>query len=330
MAEIGQLALHRLRLNVVATLTILTSWGVANAQQVAVPPSLRPAVTGQDAAVRFRSANSGPLNSAADAVPIASATRLSAADLDRNQIEQRLRLILGSRLWQKSKGTQRVYELRTGQQLVATLIFDDRRSGVLCQVPAGVLDQLSVLFRALHHLPADSAQRTAVLSIERTDPAQLRQAIDAYQQQAKTPKDDEGAEIRRGYTTGGLALVNFVFQEDATDAAEGEGAEAPARIPPATGGLDVDVDVQTLPDLDVIILRGRDRDVRKLTQIIQELERLSRETQPRVRVYALEHANSAAVVEVLEDVTDDLTVGAGARKCYLLGQAQRHFAHRLG
>ena len=65
--------------------------------------------------------------------------------------------------------------------------------------------------------------------------------------------------------------------------------------------LDVDVDVQTLPDLDVIILRGRNQDVQKLREIIEDLERLSRETQPRVHVIQLQHANSDAVTEILED-----------------------------
>ena len=147
-----------------------------------------------------------------------------------------------------------------------------------------VLDQLSVLFRALNRLPADADQRTAVLSIERTDPDQLRQAIDAYQQQDAVPAPDDSSNIGRGYTTGGLALVNFVFQDEAAEASDGDAQPTPAAPAPLrVGGLDVDVDVQTLPDLDVIILRGRDRDVRKLTEIIQELERLSRETQPRIR-----------------------------------------------
>jgi type II secretion system protein D len=128
-------------------------------------------------------------------------------------------------------------------------------------------------------------------------------------------------------STTGLALVNFVFQEAAGEGAANDVAPQPfpANAPPpppnpgveqgpgivqgraGTGGLDVDVDVQTLPDLDVIILRGRDRDVQKLTEIIQELERLSQETQPQVQVYLLTHANSQAVTEILQDVAEDLT-----------------------
>ena len=107
--------------------------------------------------------------------------------------------------------------------------------------------------------------------------------------------------------------MNFVLQEEQLPAdlppATGD---APAAAPPATeltpgGGLDVDVEVQTLPDLDVIILRGRDRDVQKLTEIIQELERLSRETQPLIRIYQLRFARSEAVAEIVQQVSDDLT-----------------------
>jgi hypothetical protein len=45
-------------------------------------------------------------------------------------------------------------------------------------------------------------------------------------------------------------------------------AAAPLRRPSA------DVQVEALPDLDVMILRGRDPDVEELSRIIQEIERL--------------------------------------------------------
>ena len=74
---------------------------------------------------------------------------------------------------------------------------------------------------------------------------------------------------------------------------------------------DVDVEVETLPDLDVIILRGRDRDVERLSKIIQELERLSEATQPEIRIRPLQHANSEAVGEIVERVREDI---AGVRQ----------------
>lgn len=68
-----------------------------------------------------------------------------------------------------------------------------------------------------------------------------------------------------------------------------------------------DVDVQPLPDLDVLILRGRDPDVDELVRIIQEIERLSDETAPEIEVYFLRHVKGEALNELIEEVLDDLT-----------------------
>ncbi len=68
-----------------------------------------------------------------------------------------------------------------------------------------------------------------------------------------------------------------------------------------------DVEVQPLPDLDVLILRGRDPDVDELVRIIQEIERLSDETAPEIEVYFLRHVKGEALNELIEDVLDDLT-----------------------
>ena len=56
----------------------------------------------------------------------------------------------------------------------------------------------------------------------------------------------------------------------------------------------MDVNVETLPDLDIVILRGRDRDVEELARIIEELERLSAEAEPEIEVYPLRHVRGTA------------------------------------
>ncbi len=59
--------------------------------------------------------------------------------------------------------------------------------------------------------------------------------------------------------------------------------------------LGADVQVEILPDLDAIILRGRDRDLKELQRIIEEIERLSAETEPAIDIYLLRHASGEAV-----------------------------------
>ena len=73
------------------------------------------------------------------------------------------------------------------------------------------------------------------------------------------------------------------------------------------------MDIESLPDLDVIILRGTDQDLEQLADIIKQLERISQETQPEIRVFMLQHAQSQAINEVLEDTSDELTGGRQGR-----------------
>jgi general secretion pathway protein D len=93
--------------------------------------------------------------------------------------------------------------------------------------------------------------------------------------------------------------------------------EAPGQVPgqPPTEGQPAqpllpairgDVDVETLPDLDVIILRGRQRDVEELSRIIAELERLSAITEPKIEVYRLRHVNCMALTRLILEVQTDL------------------------
>ncbi len=67
--------------------------------------------------------------------------------------------------------------------------------------------------------------------------------------------------------------------------------------------LGTEVEVESLPDLDVVILRGNQRDVDEVVRIIQEIERLSAESEPTIEVLPLAHVGSeklAAMVNQLK------------------------------
>lgn len=90
-----------------------------------------------------------------------------------------------------------------------------------------------------------------------------------------------------------------------------------SETPPANSGNLPDfggnVDVELLPDLDVIILRGRDQDLQQLADIIEQLETISQQTQPEVEVYPLQNSNSDALVEVINEVLPELIQGRQGR-----------------
>jgi len=77
--------------------------------------------------------------------------------------------------------------------------------------------------------------------------------------------------------------------------------------------LGTDVEVEALPDLGVIILRGRDRDVAELARIIEEIERLSAETEPAIEIYPLRHVGGEALVALVDQVNQALLGGRQGR-----------------
>ena len=73
------------------------------------------------------------------------------------------------------------------------------------------------------------------------------------------------------------------------------------------------IELEFLPDLDVIILRGRNQDLEQLAEIIQQLELLSEQTQPEVEVYPLQHVNADAMAALITQVNTDLIRGRQGR-----------------
>ena len=122
---------------------------------------------------------------------------------------------------------------------------------------------------------------------------------------------------------GAVDLVSYLFEP--VDAEAAPASEAPQGEPrPLTleeveqrrdrlRGLGVDIEIETLPDLDVIILRGRTRDVEDVTRIIEEIERLSEATQPVMEIYRLLHAPGIAVVDIIDQIAEDLVGGRQGR-----------------
>lgn len=124
-------------------------------------------------------------------------------------------------------------------------------------------------------------------------------------------------------------LVSMIFQPEAAQAqqpppvAPGPDAPGPDRDaeedgrpvpPPIPGEADGEVgergvigpvQIEFLEGLDVIVIRGNKRDVERVTRIIEDIERLSAQTQPVVEVYRLNHANNEAVVAIVLEIYNE-------------------------
>jgi general secretion pathway protein D len=77
------------------------------------------------------------------------------------------------------------------------------------------------------------------------------------------------------------------------------------------GDLIGPVQIEFLEDLDIVIIRGHKRDVERVIQIINEIERLSAATQPAVEIYPLKHVDGQAMATLITQIYDQ---ALGARQ----------------
>jgi type II secretion system protein D len=98
---------------------------------------------------------------------------------------------------------------------------------------------------------------------------------------------------------------------------------APADQPPAGQpqpaeeagdmGLLGPVQIEYLEGLDAIVIRGSQRDVERVMQIIEDIERLSAETEPVIDLYELKHVGGEAMAAIVTQLYDQVLAGRQGR-----------------
>jgi type II secretion system protein D len=273
---------------------------------------------------------------------------LRLANLPAEKMESVLHDLLGERLkpMQNAAGPRVgwLFLPASGQQV--ELVFDRQQNEVTLRGPAGLVEQLRRLIATIDSTPmsSDRDRVTRVIQLRRANPGQVLRIIEAYrsgQRDGQPPPPSNAAPhprdiSRLGNPLGGLSLTdtpfvgrasNVVFRCQSpnngaappagaspirtTQRPEEKGAVPPGR--PRFPSLDSDLEVETLPDLDTLILRGRPHEVEELRRIIEEIERLSAETQPEIDIVYLNYVSCEALATIIKQVDPDLTSGRQGR-----------------
>ncbi|MBI2478841.1 MAG: hypothetical protein HYV60_09460, partial [Planctomycetia bacterium] len=238
------------------------------------------------------------------------------------QLQQQLSAMFGNRLSVRRVGPREILLLELSQQPPSQLEieFDQVRSGVLIGGPTNAVNQVDVLLHALGSDNHGTGLRTQVFRIHRTNHRSLQQLIRPEAVPSPLPAANNYQPMGKAapqFPHNAVVPARYLFQEE--NPAEGQPVPAPATQPNAVEPLEnplrqfEGVEIESLPDLDVIILRGRDQDLEQLAEIIQQLERISQETQPEVRIYPLRHAQSEAVAEIVTQANNDLVSGRAGK-----------------
>lgn len=248
-------------------------------------------------------------NAAVTASSTTESTSIRLHQITAQQCQQGLKRLLGPDL-QDLTGNQ--FRFATSQTSSVTLTFDtDAR---VCQLNGDrtLVRQLAALIQRFEDSQKRvSGQSFRFIPLKNVSPDLLNKAIGIWKQTAGSRENAQSSspDLR---TASMVRPVGFVQQTD--DAANrimpgnlNDVAPAEALVNGDLRRPSNDVSVQPLPDLDVLILRGRDPDVEELVRIIQEIEKLSEESTPEIEVYFLEHVKDGALNQVIDNVMDELT-----------------------
>jgi len=197
--------------------------------------------------------------------------------------------------------------------------FDLQREDVLVDGPAAVVDQFGRLLNAL--VGRYQRQPSALTGLPQQRVLMLQSDVQPEVQRMLQSTRPDNADLNGNGANMQDPRARMLFrltglQQASTQA--GEELPAPAgeqntqntQAVPRTDSPSLPqlegVEIQTLPDLDAIILRGRDQDLDQLAEIIRELEQLSRQTQPAIELIPLNHTDSQGITELIEQTQESL------------------------
>lgn len=256
------------------------------------------------------------------------------------EFETGLAQLLGGRIRADSarNGELVTVQLATATGLQPMLRIDRPANHVAFEqtAQAGAWRQLTVAM--------DSAKITApgelqMVPIRNADPHKVQTAVSLMRaaQDGEVTAVQAGAGRRRADWNG--QMLTKVFQENGqplqpNPAAVPPEAGAQGAVPAdagadgaegaeddGSGGLLGPVQIEFLDGLDVIIIRGRKRDVERVQKLIAEIEAISKETQPVVEVYHLKHINNEAAVTLVSELYQEiLSSRQGAVSIRALGE----------
>jgi len=244
--------------------------------------------------------------------------RFRFRNISARQAETALQRLLGTRL---TEVTVHRYDFSAGLRRNVELTFDEDSRSCLIEGTKDLVLQFEKLLQQFDDA-RDRSIHEAIrfVSLTNVDPDVLDRALLIWKQSTQRKQNSdpatERAQSARGPNVTGIRQVGF--QQVPGDAAipiespdlDGDGPMPTDRGKPVDDLLrrpSSSVTVEPLPDLDVLILRGRDPDVEELTRIIREIERLSEETAPEIEVVYLHNARGEAIEELVTSVLTDLT-----------------------
>jgi len=197
--------------------------------------------------------------------------------------------------------------------------FDEERNSVLVEATEKETPAIVRLVRALDKLPPGDQGAIRAVPSEKADTrfakslqTELDQLVLATRMQAARDEAEGNAEAPAAGDEDETPAPPA--RGRAAAAGQAGGAQQGMPIPQALqGSLKGEVSIEAVPDLNVFIIKGNEKDVETVMSILKEIEKLSEASAPVVRMVPVEHQNSEALATLLTAVYDRISPRQAAR-----------------
>ena len=195
-----------------------------------------------------------------------------------------------------------------------TLAIDHANDELLIQAPRPLARAVASMVRKLD-VPLTKESSVQLFASEKYDQVETMAELVQTQIAELTKARRQAPAVNRAVAyQGDDPQLDEVQPEDQADVQQPPVVNDPVppgnrpQLPDLLGGLKGDVNVESVPDLGVMILRGNQKDVDAVMAIIREIEKLSAGTTPDVHLLILKNTNSESLAELLSQVYDKLNV----------------------
>jgi type II secretion system protein D len=218
------------------------------------------------------------------------------------QVEASLAGILGNRLVATAAPHPRTrrYRVACGSGQYVALTIDPAARHVAIEGPADAVERCIRLIQAIDTADQPGGRNTRLVPLRTSRPASVRGAIAAI-------RDTTGRAQPR------MPLAAMLFQspkqggsQPSADRAAPSAGTVKARTGKLNIGLVNPVEIEAIEGLDVLVLRGKAQDVEQVMEIIDQLERVSAETEPAIHVLPVQHADCRSLATMLRSLYEEV------------------------
>ncbi len=232
--------------------------------------------------------------------------RVHLANISWQQFEGSLQAIAGTALpvTTSRNGLKASFQLTAAPMQGTTIEVDRANSNVTVVAPQPSLPGWQKLIAAIDHMPVRRGDITELMKIENADPAPIQRMLRLLRELERDPTAvampiNNDSPFRNAVFQAPGADAQDTNPQDTGDATEGTDDD------PGSGVIG-DTQIQFVPELGQIIIRGAKRDVARVMDVIKEIELKSKLTQPEIQVVSLKHTDANAVATLLTQLYDDV------------------------